>query len=163
MGVSGWMGDGKTSSQGATKQPQHISFPSYCQCDSLAGWNEEFALSLLSGIRVLVEPSMHWMDWTTSPPCQHHTSCLSKRRGIGWVCESSSAGSRPQRILAACPADPAPTAPLRGLAAEALLVQLDCAWKGTFTELYWSTTRKVAFRCRKDLIALGILSNRLKT
>ena len=65
MGVSGRLGDGPTSSPGATKQP-HPAAPHPAAhiilvllpmrlLGSLAGWNAELALSWLSGIRVLVE------------------------------------------------------------------------------------------------------------
>ena len=66
-----------------------------------------------------------------------------------------------QRTLAACPADPPPTDRQRDLALRRAWSSWFWPGRCTFAELYWSTARKLAFRCLEDLIALGILSNRL--
>ena len=83
MGVSGWMGDGPTSSPGATKQPHpaaHI-IPVLLQCGSLAGWNAELALSLLSAIRIIVEAVDALVGLGRPPPRQQHACARGEAPG----------------------------------------------------------------------------------
>ena len=87
MGVSRWMGDGPTSSSGATKQSHraahiiHVLLPS----GSLAGWNAELALSLLSGIRVLVEAvdALDGLDDSAALPTSRITPEKEERHRVG--------------------------------------------------------------------------------
>ena len=87
MGVSGKMGDGPTSSPGATKQPHpaaHI-IPVLLPSGSLAGWNAELALSLLSGILVLVEAvdALDGLDDSAALPTSHFTPQQEERHRVG--------------------------------------------------------------------------------
>ena len=124
----------------------------------LGGRNAELALSLLSGIRVLVEAvdALDGLDDSAARRLANITPEQEERHRVQ-LCEpsrpvpgSAHLGGMPGRFAA--------DRPTTRLAAAARLF-----WPGrcTFAELYWSTTRKLAFRCLKDLIALGILSNRL--
>ena len=83
MGVSGWMGDGPTSSPDATKEPHpaaHI-IPVLLPMCFLAGWNAELALSLLSVIRVIVK-AVNALDGPDDSAASPATR-LRKRRGTG--------------------------------------------------------------------------------
>ena len=87
MGVSGWMGDGPTSSPDTTKQPHpeaHI-IPVLLPSGYLAGWNAELALSLLSCIRVLVEAvdALDGLDDSAALPTSRITPEKEERHRVG--------------------------------------------------------------------------------